>query len=143
MASPENVQFAANFGLFMLAAGGLGLVSGTTLARSGVVRRACSKPLRQTARSSGPRSVDLSVLRTSSRTRLAQLASIIDDSQRPAGRIDDRFNVTIQAITRQAAGYAACRHVDTLGSGTEAHALMPLREYHDTICAAERDLPLA
>ena len=40
MTSPENVQLAANFGLFMLAAGGLGLIAGTTLARSGVVRRA-------------------------------------------------------------------------------------------------------
>lgn len=40
MASPENVQLTAYFGLFMLAAGGLGLISGTTLARSGMVRRA-------------------------------------------------------------------------------------------------------
>lgn len=40
MANPENVQMAANFGLFMLAAGALGLFFGTTLGRSGVVRRA-------------------------------------------------------------------------------------------------------
>ncbi len=39
MADPQNVQLAANFGLFMLAAGGLGLVTGTTLSRSGFVRR--------------------------------------------------------------------------------------------------------
>jgi hypothetical protein len=40
MANPENVQMAANFGLFMLAAGALGLFSGTTLGRGGMVRRA-------------------------------------------------------------------------------------------------------
>lgn len=39
MASPENVRLAAHFGLFMLAAGGLGLLTGTTLSRSGIVRR--------------------------------------------------------------------------------------------------------
>ncbi len=40
MASPENVQLAARFGMFMLAAGGFGLITGVTLARSGIVRRA-------------------------------------------------------------------------------------------------------
>ena len=40
MANPENVQIAANFGLFMLAVGALGLFSGTTLGRGGMVRRA-------------------------------------------------------------------------------------------------------
>ena len=40
MANPENVQLAANFGLFMLAVGALGLFSGTTLGRGGMVRRA-------------------------------------------------------------------------------------------------------
>ncbi|MFC5453681.1 hypothetical protein [Prosthecobacter fluviatilis] len=40
MANPDNVQMAANFGAFMLAAGGLGLLSGTTLGRSGLIRRA-------------------------------------------------------------------------------------------------------
>lgn len=49
----------------------------------------------------------------------------------------------IEAYTRRAAGYAACRHLDTLGGGTEALDLMPLREYHDTVCAADRELPLA
>ena len=39
MPTPENVQLAANFGIFMLAAGGLGLFSGTTLGRSGIIRR--------------------------------------------------------------------------------------------------------
>ena len=39
-ASPQNVQIAASFGLFMLGAGVLGLLSGTTLGRSGLVRRA-------------------------------------------------------------------------------------------------------
>ncbi|MFN0080828.1 MAG: hypothetical protein ACKVY0_30540 [Prosthecobacter sp.] len=39
MASPENVQLAARFGMFMLAAGGFGLITGTTLSRSGIVRR--------------------------------------------------------------------------------------------------------
>ncbi|MDB6003773.1 MAG: hypothetical protein JWR15_760 [Prosthecobacter sp.] len=40
MANPENVQLAANFGLFMLAVGALGLFCGTTLGRSGMLRRA-------------------------------------------------------------------------------------------------------
>jgi hypothetical protein len=39
MASPENVQLAARFGLIMLTAGGLGLLTGTTLGRSGIIRR--------------------------------------------------------------------------------------------------------
>ncbi len=39
MASAENVQLAANFGLFMLSAGGLGLLLGTTLGRSGLISR--------------------------------------------------------------------------------------------------------
>lgn len=40
MANPENIQLAANFGLFMLTAGALGLFCGTTLGRGGMVRRA-------------------------------------------------------------------------------------------------------
>lgn len=39
MASPENIELAARFGLFMLAAGGLGLLCGTTYGKSGVIRR--------------------------------------------------------------------------------------------------------
>ncbi|MGV3661146.1 MAG: hypothetical protein ACO1TE_13250 [Prosthecobacter sp.] len=39
LASPENVQLAARFGMLMLAAGGLGLLTGTTLTRGGLVRR--------------------------------------------------------------------------------------------------------
>ena len=39
MASAENVQLAANFGLFMLSAGVLGLLLGTTLGRSGLISR--------------------------------------------------------------------------------------------------------
>jgi hypothetical protein len=39
MASPENVQLAANFGLFMLTVGALRLFSGTTLGRGGIERR--------------------------------------------------------------------------------------------------------
>lgn len=34
-ASLENVQLAARFGLLMLGAGGLGLLTGTTLSRGG------------------------------------------------------------------------------------------------------------
>lgn len=40
MVNPDNVQMAATFGIFMLVAGGLGLLSGTTLGRSGLIRRA-------------------------------------------------------------------------------------------------------
>ena len=40
MANPHNVQLAANFGVFMLMVGALGLLSGTTLGRSGFIRRA-------------------------------------------------------------------------------------------------------
>lgn len=39
MAHPDNVILASRFGLFMLAAGGLGLFTGTTLSRSGLVSR--------------------------------------------------------------------------------------------------------
>lgn len=49
----------------------------------------------------------------------------------------------IEAYTREAAAYAACRYLDTLGSGAEAPELVQQREYHDTVCAADRDLPLA
>ncbi len=40
MANPQNIQMAANFGVFMLGAGALGLMCGTTLGRSGLIRRA-------------------------------------------------------------------------------------------------------
>ena len=40
MATTEHVQIAASFGLFMLAAGGLGLVTGTTLGKTGFLCRA-------------------------------------------------------------------------------------------------------
>ena len=40
MADPEHVRIAANFGLFMLAAGGLELLSGTAISRSGLFRKA-------------------------------------------------------------------------------------------------------
>ncbi len=39
MASAENVQLAAKFGLLMLSAGGLGLLLGNTLGRSGLISR--------------------------------------------------------------------------------------------------------
>lgn len=40
MANPESVRLAANFGLFMLTVGALGLLSGTTIGRGGIERRA-------------------------------------------------------------------------------------------------------
>lgn len=40
MTNPHNVQLAANFGLFMLTVGALGLLGGTTLGRGGLIRRA-------------------------------------------------------------------------------------------------------
>ena len=40
MATTEHIRFAANFGIFMLCAGGLGLLTGTTLSRQGFVTRA-------------------------------------------------------------------------------------------------------
>ena len=39
MSPIEKAQFAGHFGLFMLTVGGLGLFSGTTLGRSGMLRR--------------------------------------------------------------------------------------------------------
>ena len=39
MAHPDNVVLATRFGLFMLSVGGLGLLFGTTLSRSGMVSR--------------------------------------------------------------------------------------------------------
>jgi hypothetical protein len=49
----------------------------------------------------------------------------------------------IEVYTREAAGHAACRFVDSLGTGREDPSLAPQRDYHDTVCAADRDLPLA
>jgi hypothetical protein len=49
----------------------------------------------------------------------------------------------IEAYTREAAAYAACRYVDTLGSGAEAPELVQQRDHHDAVCAADRALPLA
>ena len=37
MASAENVQLAARFGVLMISAGGLSLLLGTTLGRSGLI----------------------------------------------------------------------------------------------------------
>ncbi|MBL9146071.1 MAG: hypothetical protein JNM99_20485 [Verrucomicrobiaceae bacterium] len=38
MASADNLQTVSRFGAFMLAAGIIGLVSGTTLGKSGIIR---------------------------------------------------------------------------------------------------------
>jgi hypothetical protein len=38
MSHSENVQLAAHFGILMLTAGAIGLITGTTLGRSGFIR---------------------------------------------------------------------------------------------------------
>lgn len=49
----------------------------------------------------------------------------------------------IEDYQRRSTGYAACRYLETLGGGTEAPALIAQRDFHDLICAADRELPLA
>ena len=39
MTTPDPAQLAGNFGLLMLAVGGVGVLSGTTLGKSGILRR--------------------------------------------------------------------------------------------------------
>jgi hypothetical protein len=39
MASPQNIQMVANFGIFMLTAAGIGMITGTTLAKTGFISR--------------------------------------------------------------------------------------------------------
>jgi len=49
----------------------------------------------------------------------------------------------IEDYQRRSTGYAACRYLETSGGGVEDPALTAQREFHDLVCAAERDLPLA
>jgi hypothetical protein len=49
----------------------------------------------------------------------------------------------IAAYDRASAGYAACRYLETLGSGTPHRDADRVRRLHDLMCQAERDLPLA
>jgi hypothetical protein len=41
------------------------------------------------------------------------------------------------------AGYAACRYLETLGAGQTDAAADHVRQLHDLMCQAERELPLA
>ncbi len=43
----------------------------------------------------------------------------------------------------EARGYAACRYLDTVGTGSEDPAVAPVLALHDAQCRAERDLPIA
>jgi hypothetical protein len=49
----------------------------------------------------------------------------------------------VESYDREAQGYAACRHLETLGSGATDADAESVRVLHDLICQAERDLPLA
>lgn len=44
---------------------------------------------------------------------------------------------------RASQGFAACRHVDTLGSGQEHAAAAQVRQLHDSVCKSASVLPLA
>ncbi len=49
----------------------------------------------------------------------------------------------IEAYEDQAKAYAACRYVETLGSGPADPAAECVRELHDTLCRADQDLKIA
>lgn len=49
----------------------------------------------------------------------------------------------VETYGRESEGYAACRYVDTFGAGAVDAAADHVRELHDLMCSAERELPLA
>lgn len=49
----------------------------------------------------------------------------------------------IEAYGRASEGYAACRYIETLGGGAVDASADRVRELHDLMCLAERELPLA
>lgn len=49
----------------------------------------------------------------------------------------------VDAYGRASEGYAACRYVESFGGGAVDAAADRVRELHDLMCMAERDLPLA
>jgi len=49
----------------------------------------------------------------------------------------------IELYGRESEGFAACRYVETLGSGAVDASADRVRELHDLMCSAERELPLA
>ncbi|MCC7247933.1 MAG: hypothetical protein IT473_04845 [Lysobacter sp.] len=49
----------------------------------------------------------------------------------------------IETYGRASEGYAACRYIETLGVGAVDASADRVRELHDLMCSAERELPLA
>lgn len=49
----------------------------------------------------------------------------------------------VESYDREAQGYAACRYLETLGSGATDADAESVRVLHDLLCQAERALPLA
>ena len=49
----------------------------------------------------------------------------------------------VESYDREAQGYAACRYLETLGSGATDADAESVRVLHDLLCQAERELPLA
>lgn len=49
----------------------------------------------------------------------------------------------VESYDREAQGYAACRYLETLGSGATDADAESVRALHDLLCQAERELPLA
>ena len=49
----------------------------------------------------------------------------------------------VETYQREAVGYAACRHVATLGAEREDTTAAAVRALHDLLCQSDRELPLA
>ncbi|HSW11395.1 MAG TPA: hypothetical protein VLI06_01060 [Solimonas sp.] len=49
----------------------------------------------------------------------------------------------IEDYERSASGHAACRYLETLGSGTVHPAAQSVQRLHDELCRAQQDLPIA
>lgn len=57
-------------------------------------------------------------------------------------RLPER-HVWLQHYDRVAAGFAACRFIETIGSGVSVPAAQAVQQLHDELCQARSNLPLA
>lgn len=77
------------------------------------------------------------------RIGLQRLRAPYSAAWRPEHALLPARQAWIEDYQRRSTGYAACRYLETLGGGAEDPALAAQREFHDLVCAADRELPLA
>lgn len=77
------------------------------------------------------------------RIGLQRLRAPYSAAWRPEHALLPARQAWIEDYQRRSTGYAACRYLETLGGGAEDPALTAQREFHDLVCAADRELPLA